>query len=131
MTYWKPSTMAAFGLACLLRHFSCVRLCVTQWTAAHQAPLSTGFSRQEHWSGLPFPSPRFLISITKTINPDRVQFSVLKWSCLISMFDCKNNHNIHISFHWNSGCPHALILGLAMWLICANKAIADMRRAEN
>ena len=27
------------------------------WTAAHQAPLSTGFSRQEHWSGLPFPSP--------------------------------------------------------------------------
>ena len=29
----------------------------TPWTAAHQAPLSMGFSRQEHWSGLPFPSP--------------------------------------------------------------------------
>ena len=29
----------------------------TPWTAAHQAPLSTGFSRQEYWSGLPFPSP--------------------------------------------------------------------------
>ena len=29
-------------------------------TAAHQAPLSTGFSRQEYWSGLPFPSPSFL-----------------------------------------------------------------------
>ena len=29
----------------------------TPWTAAHQAPLSLGFSRQEHWSGLPFPSP--------------------------------------------------------------------------
>ena len=27
------------------------------WTVAHQAPLSMGFSRQEHWSGLPFPSP--------------------------------------------------------------------------
>ena len=27
------------------------------WTAAYQAPLSTGFSRQEYWSGLPFPSP--------------------------------------------------------------------------
>ena len=27
------------------------------WTVAHQAPLSTGFSRQEYWSGLPFPSP--------------------------------------------------------------------------
>ena len=29
----------------------------TLWTVAHQAPLSTGISRQEHWSGLPFPSP--------------------------------------------------------------------------
>ena len=36
---------------------SSVRLCATPWTAAHQAPLSLGFSRQEHWSGLPFPSP--------------------------------------------------------------------------
>ena len=30
---------------------------VTPWTVAHQVPLSIGFSRQEHWSGLPFPSP--------------------------------------------------------------------------
>ena len=28
------------------------------WTVAHQAPLSMGFSRQEYWSGLPFPSPK-------------------------------------------------------------------------
>ena len=35
---------------------SCVQLCVTLWTVAHQAPLSTGFPRQEYWSGLPFPS---------------------------------------------------------------------------
>ena len=41
----------------LLSHFSRVRLCATQWTAAHQAPPFLGFSRQEHWSGLPFPSP--------------------------------------------------------------------------
>ena len=34
-----------------------VRLFATTWTAAHQAPLSTGFSRQEYWRGLPFPSP--------------------------------------------------------------------------
>ena len=34
-----------------------VRLCVTPWTVAHQPPLSTGFPRQEYWSGLPFPSP--------------------------------------------------------------------------
>ena len=34
-----------------------VRLCATPETAAHQAPPSLGSSRQEHWSGLPFPSP--------------------------------------------------------------------------
>ena len=34
-------------------HFSRVQLFVTPWTVAHQAPLSTGFSRQEYWSGLP------------------------------------------------------------------------------
>ena len=34
-----------------------VRLFVTPWTVAHQAPPSMGFSRQEDWSGLPFPSP--------------------------------------------------------------------------
>ena len=41
----------------LLSRLSRVRLCATPLTAAHQAPPSLGFSRQEHWSGLPFPSP--------------------------------------------------------------------------
>ena len=41
-------------LLLLLSRFSRVRLCATPETAAHQAPLSLGFSRQEHWSGLPF-----------------------------------------------------------------------------
>ena len=44
-------------LLLLLSRFSHVRLCVTPETAAHQASPSLGFSRQEHWSGLPFPSP--------------------------------------------------------------------------
>ena len=44
-------------LLLLLSHFSHVRLCVTPWMAAYQAPPSLGFSRQEHWSGLTFPSP--------------------------------------------------------------------------
>ena len=42
---------------CVLSGFSNVQLCVTLWTIACQAPLSMGFSRQEYWSGLPFPSP--------------------------------------------------------------------------
>ena len=44
-------------LLLLLSRFSRVRLCATPQTAAHQAPPSLGFSRQEYWSGLPFPSP--------------------------------------------------------------------------
>ena len=37
--------------ACMLSCFSCVQLCATLWTAAHQAPLSLGSSRQQHWNG--------------------------------------------------------------------------------
>ena len=40
-----------------VKSLSHVRLFATLWTVAHQAPPSMGFSRQEHWSGLPFPSP--------------------------------------------------------------------------
>ena len=60
---WKLlSRVQIFGtpwtiLLLLLSRFSRVRLRVTPYTAAHQAPLSLGFSRREHWSGLPFPSP--------------------------------------------------------------------------
>ena len=39
-----------------VKSLSCVRLLVTPWTAAYQAPLSMGFSRQEDWSGVPLPS---------------------------------------------------------------------------
>ena len=47
-----------FLLQCVkVKLLGSVRLLVTPWTAAHQAPPSLGFSRQEHWSGLPFPSP--------------------------------------------------------------------------
>ena len=44
-------------LLLLLSRFSRVWLCATPYTTAHQAPPSLGFSRQEHWSGLPLPSP--------------------------------------------------------------------------
>ena len=61
----QPSTSSALAsgfviaqpLLLLLSHFSRVRLCATPETAAHQALPSLGFSRQEHWSGLPSPSP--------------------------------------------------------------------------
>ena len=50
--YWLSNQL----LLLLLSHFGRVRLCATPEMAAHQAPPSLGFSRQEHWSGVPLPS---------------------------------------------------------------------------
>ena len=47
----------SFSNACMLSRFSHGWLCETPRTAAHQAPLSSGFSRQEYWSEFPVPSP--------------------------------------------------------------------------
>ena len=47
-------------VCCVCWSLSCVRLLVIPWTAAHQVPLSMEFSRQEHWSVLPIPSPEDL-----------------------------------------------------------------------
>ena len=59
---WPHSTgvqhsRVCFYWLCLLSRFSHVWLSATPWTMACQAPLSMGFSRQEYWSGLLFPSP--------------------------------------------------------------------------
>ena len=58
----KYATKHARVRAFVLGLFSCVRLFATLWTIAHQAPVSMGFSRQEYWSGLPFPSPGDLLN---------------------------------------------------------------------
>ena len=50
----------AFKVKVKVKPLSRVRLYVTPWTVAHQAPPFMGFSRQEYWSGLPFPSPGHL-----------------------------------------------------------------------
>ena len=49
----------------LLSH---VRLLATPWTAAHQAPPSMGFSRQEYWSGVPLPSPNFSLRVVNNMR---------------------------------------------------------------
>ena len=56
--FFFPSVSLALSPLLLLSPFSHVQLCATPWMAAHQALPSTGFSRQEYWSGLPFPSPQ-------------------------------------------------------------------------
>ena len=54
LTNWKIKTI---WLSQCMKLLSRVQLLATPWTAAYQAPLSMGFSRQEYWSGLPLPSP--------------------------------------------------------------------------
>ena len=53
----KSDSVHVSMLKVKVRLLSHVRLFVTQWTVAYQAPPSVGFSRQEYWSELPFPSP--------------------------------------------------------------------------
>ena len=64
--------------ACILSRFSPVRVFVTLWTIALQAPLSVGFSRQEYWSRLPFSPPGDLpipgnepVPLTSAVLADR------------------------------------------------------------
>ena len=56
-----------------VKSLSCVWLLVTPWTVAYQAPLSMGFSRQEYWNGLPFPSP-IVFGIMITYKNRQTQF---------------------------------------------------------
>ena len=51
-----------------VKSLSRVRLLATPWTAAHQAPPSMGFSRQEYWSGVPLPSPQEAWGTSKTMR---------------------------------------------------------------
>ena len=54
----NPTDKGAWQASLKVKSLSCVRLFVTPWTVAYQASPSMGFSKQEYWSGLPFPSPR-------------------------------------------------------------------------
>ena len=54
---WKSILYLKGIMKAKVKSLRCVRLFATPWTVVYQAPLSMGFSRQEYWSGLPFPPP--------------------------------------------------------------------------
>ena len=64
-----------------------VRLLATPWTAAHQAPPSVGFSRQEYWSGVPLPSPNIKTEQNKSYRQVRIHFNSLLPSTYHQGFD--------------------------------------------
>ena len=62
--------MHVYALGVVVQSLSSVQPFASPWTVAHQAPLSTGFPRQEYWSGLPFPSPGDLLHPgTEPVSP--------------------------------------------------------------
>ena len=63
----------------MLSHFSRVRLCVTPEMAAHQAPPSFRFSRQEHWSGVPLPSPKNLYIENYKTLVKQIKYDMNRW----------------------------------------------------
>ena len=70
-----------------VKSLSCVQLFATLWSIAHQAPLSMGFSRQEYWTGLPFPSSR-----GSSQSRDRSQLSCIAGRCFNFWATREANH---------------------------------------
>ena len=76
LSYREQEFWEWYQQVCMLSCFSCVWLFVTLWTVAHQTALSMGFSRQEYWSGLPFPSPGDLLDPGTPPDPGNPTLSI-------------------------------------------------------
>ena len=95
---------------------SCVQVLVTPWTAAHQVPLSMGFSRQEYWSGVPLPSPAVLFNTALWWTWDQSVWYLQL--CYFSqdyfgyrgLWCCHINFRIFFVFMWKN------ILGILTWI---------------
>ena len=132
---YRHQTIELF-MGLLLSHLSRVRLCVTPYTAAHQAPPSLGFSRQEHWSGLPFPSPmhksekwKWSHSVVTPSDPMNCsppgssvhgifQARVLEWGAIaFSVYGSRKYYTFLFFYLWLK-CSPLLILILPWTLLC-------------
>ena len=76
----------------LLSSLSRVQLFTTPWTGAYQAPPSMGFSRQEYWSGLPFPPPCFSL-LPMPSKPSRVSQTFPNSSYSLHLFHSNRPHS--------------------------------------
>ena len=77
-----------------VKPLSRVRLVATPWTAAHQAPPSMGFSRQEYWSGVPLPSPSWGIDLDYC----DIEWFALETKIILSFFEIASKYCISDSF---------------------------------
>ena len=109
-------------LACEVKLLNRVQLIVTQWTVAYQAPPSLGFSKQEYWSGLPFPSPG-----ESSQARARTQVSCIAGGC----FTIWATREAHLRVNWVQSCSslsilcHCLSLGLE-WKLTFSSPVATL-----
>ena len=115
-----------------VKSFSRVRLCVTPWTAAYQAPPSMGFSRQEYWSGVPLPFPSCLSSLLLNLHNEFLFSGVIYFSSklLDSLYLLDSNSRLKLSFpsfvHFFHNFLHhicnndlkSLSTNTNIWIIC-------------
>ena len=97
-----------------VKSLRCVRLLATPWTAAYQASPSMGFSRQEYWSGLPFPSPMHESGKwkVKVKSLSRLRLLATPWT---AAYQAPPSMGFSRQEHW-SGC-HCL-LRIQAWVLC-------------
>ena len=90
-----------------VKSLSRVRLLGSPWTAAHQAPPSMGFSRQEYWSGVPLPSPHFPLVPSKRLTTSfrnySIRLGISHFTCIFQQTISFNTefhqtHQVHINY---------------------------------
>ena len=110
----NSAAMNIFLLLMWLSRFSRVRLCATPWTAAHQAPLSLGFSRQEHWSGLPGPASMHASMLSCF---SRIQLSATPWTAAnqAPLFTASLGKNTGVGCHF--------LLHVSFWITVLSRFI--------
>ena len=127
-----PLALCLTHRVCMCRSHACaqslsrVRLFVTLWAVAHQAPLPMEFPRQEYWSGLPFPTPGDLINPEiKPVSP--ASSAVQADSSLIAAPGkpqvVNPNPPICATLSFPTPCPHVHSLHLCLYFCPTNRSI--------
>ena len=120
---YSPWEDGSNPLLLLLRHFSHVRYFATPWTVACQAPLSMGFSRQEHWSGLPclprgdLPDPGMNTGVGCHACPEGIFLTLASNLCLLCTLHRQAGSSPlappgepNLTAHWKQSWRHASTL---------------------
>ena len=115
-----------------------VWLFATSWTAAHQAPPSVGFSRQEYWSGVPLPSPVYSSIIHNSLKLVIHQISIIrernkfgksiKWKAILELKWVSNSYTFQHSLGWNKQDTG---IYLVQFQLCKSKTLNNIFERMN